>query len=172
LRKNYSDEKDWYLKGQVGKLYGIYQEKILEKACTSECHILIHCSQCQISLITSKSNQGRKDIGCFFGCRHIHKKKESDKRSTEYNKSPVGKSKKKVSNQKRKKNHATTEAEVPRLPPSTSIAHEYIRLLLMATHKRILETAKINQLIELAGEELRQHPLDEIMKKLIFRDYG
>jgi len=50
---------------------------------------------------THPRNAGRNDLGCPFGCRQDHRKKNSTKRSVEYYRSKEGKIKKKYLNARR-----------------------------------------------------------------------
>jgi len=62
---------------------------------------LSRCKHCQILFLTDPRNAGRTDLGCPFGCSEAHRKKESTKRSVDYNRSRVGKIKKKQINAQR-----------------------------------------------------------------------
>jgi hypothetical protein len=168
LRKKYSELKGWYLNDQVIKVYQIYQTVL--KNLSSKVHILGRCSQCHIEFITTQSNQGRNDLRCPFGCRQIHKKNESNKRSTAYYKTPEGKNKKKVQNNKRKKN-VTCSEENESLSPSLSTTVLYIQLVLTAIYKKSLSILAINKLVEMVRIELRQHGLEKIIKSIIVTGY-
>ena len=61
----------------------------------------IECRDCKIPFLTASSNRGRPDVRCAFGCRQRHSDQESDRRSTEFNRSDAGKSAKKKRNRRR-----------------------------------------------------------------------
>lgn len=54
---------------------------------------------------------GRKDLGCPFGCRPAHRKLESARRSAAFYRSPEGKKRKQVLNQRRRKPPSLPEAK-------------------------------------------------------------
>ena len=45
---------------------------------------LSRCRHCGIFFLTHPRNAGRWDLGCPFGCREAHRRKESIRRSTDY----------------------------------------------------------------------------------------
>lgn len=90
---------DYYL-----VLRSVLRDKPHLRAC------LTRCRHCRIFFLTSPSNAQRfPRVSCPFGCRKAHRRKESTRRSTEYNHSPEGKRKKSALNQKRR---APTQAPV------------------------------------------------------------
>jgi len=56
---------------------------------------------CRIFFLSDPRNRGRQDLGCPFGCRSAHRRKRSTERSTAYNRSPAGKLKRKLRQEKR-----------------------------------------------------------------------
>ena len=170
MRKNYSDEGQWYLKGSIEKLYKIYQ-KILRQTSSLDGHAVIECSQCQIEFITTQSNRKRQDIRCPFGCRLAHRKVSSNKRSIEYNKTPEGKFKKKALNQRRNKVLIASKQESSSTLNSI-IMDRYIRLIFLAVFKSKLDLLSIQRLRYRSKEELRQHGLEQTVELLIVRGYG
>ena len=55
-----------------------------------------------IFLLTDRRNVGREDLGCPFGCRREHRRRESTRRSVAYYREPEGKVKKQVLNGQRR----------------------------------------------------------------------
>jgi len=53
--------------------------------------LLVWCRHCGIPFITDLCNAGREDLGCPFGCVDLHRRRDSNKRSVEYNRSAKGK---------------------------------------------------------------------------------
>jgi hypothetical protein len=62
---------------------------------------LCRCKHCNIFFICSDSNIGRTDLGCPFGCAEESRKRNAQKRSSDYYKTDEGKGKKKALNKKR-----------------------------------------------------------------------
>ncbi len=94
----------WYRKGEARELvpeyYFVLRSVLRAKPHLGRC--LVRCRHCGIFFFTDPRNAGRKDLGCPFGCRRAHRRKCSLQRSTEYNKTSVGKEKKKRINAKRR----------------------------------------------------------------------
>jgi hypothetical protein len=59
------------------------------------------CCHCRICFLTHPRNAGRQDLGCPFGCREVHRKAASNKRSTAYYQTAEGKIKRRALNQRR-----------------------------------------------------------------------
>lgn len=64
---------------------------------------LTRCCECGIFFPTHPRNRGRNDLRCPFGCRQAHRKRCSTQRSVEYYRTPEGKVKKRMQNNKRKR---------------------------------------------------------------------
>ena len=62
---------------------------------------LTRCRHCRIFFFTDPRNTGRRDLGCPFGCRQVHRGKSAIKRSAAYYKTPEGKIKKQQLNARR-----------------------------------------------------------------------
>jgi hypothetical protein len=77
-------------------LRSVLRTKPLPRGC------LVRCRHCGIFFLTSPCNGGRKDLGCPFGCRLAHRRRESTIRSVAYYRDPKGKRKKSTLNQKRR----------------------------------------------------------------------
>ncbi len=77
-------------------LRSILRTKPLPRRC------LVRCRHCGIFFLTTPCNGGRKDLGCPFGCRVAHRRRESTIRSVAYYRDPKGKRKKSSLNQKRR----------------------------------------------------------------------
>lgn len=77
-------------------LRSVLRTKPLPRRC------LVRCRHCGIFFLTTPCNGGRKDLGCPFGCRLAHRRRESTIRSIAYYRDPKGKRKKSALNQKRR----------------------------------------------------------------------
>jgi hypothetical protein len=87
------------VRGFVAQYYWIVRSVVKEKPHLRKC--LTRCRHCQILFFTHPRNAGRTDLGCPFGCRQAHRRKNSTYRSTEYYRSDEGKQKKKELNKAR-----------------------------------------------------------------------
>lgn len=61
--------------------------------------------------MTHPRNAGREDLGCPFGCKDLHRRRSSTKRSTKHNASGVGKWKRHQAREARRLAAARTEVE-------------------------------------------------------------
>ena len=75
---------------------------------------LKRCWHCRIFFLTDPRNAGRQKLGCPFGCKEVHRKRESTRRSVKYYQDPKGKKKKQDLNQKRRRSD-------PLCPPSKGV---------------------------------------------------
>lgn len=174
----FSEEADWYKKGQAIYFYEYYENILTTFPCCKK-FVLIKCAQCNITIATSCSNQGRNDIRCYFGCKEIHKKTESNIRVAKYYETPEGKEKKKALNSKEnsscEKDNSPDQEPVLTSPPlSLSDFHSfpYIRFILSLFSKQVIKNEDLVKLITQVNCELRQRSLDEIIEKLHFTGYG
>ncbi len=115
---------------------------------------LKRCRHCQILFITDPRNRGRNDLGCPFGCRDVHSKSSSNKRSTRYYQTDEGKLKKKHHNDRRggsdsSKDHAGADDHV--IDPAM-LCH--IRMVVSLIEQRCVA------LIEIVGMLVRQRSMD------------
>jgi len=59
---------------------------------------LCRCRHCGIFFLADPRNAGRRDLGCPFGCREAHRRRESTRRSVDYYRGAEGKLKKRIQN--------------------------------------------------------------------------
>lgn len=64
--------------------------------------LLTRCRHCGIFLIADPRNTGREDLGCPFGCAELHRNRDSTERSVRYNRSMVGKRKRRQRKEERR----------------------------------------------------------------------
>lgn len=81
---------------------------------------LSHCCHCDIAFLSDPRNAGREDLRCPFGCSDAFRKQASTRRSVEYYRTPEGKIKKRLQNNKRRKAPETPPPPVETLPPVDS----------------------------------------------------
>jgi hypothetical protein len=96
---------DWYCMGEPLALVGRYYV-LLRTALRTRPHLrgrgyLRRCRHCRILFLTDPRNRGREDLGCPFGCRAAHRKKEAARRAAQWRSTPVGKAEKKKLNRER-----------------------------------------------------------------------
>jgi hypothetical protein len=100
------------------------------------------CQHCRIFFLAHPRNAGRKDLGCPFGCREAHRKRESNQRSAAYYGDAKGKSIKRDLNNMRK----ASKKEASEAEPQTELGAD-----LNAETELAAET-------EFAGEAKSQEP--------------
>lgn len=116
---------------------------------------LTRCRHCRIFFLTHPRNARRRDLGCPFGCREAHRKRQSNLRSTAYYQDEHGKEKKRQQNAKRGKTGipaAAPSAEEP-LPWPRPIV-EYVRMVTGLIEGRQVSLAEV---LEMLARVVRQH---------------
>ena len=107
---------------------------------------LARCRHCRIFFLTHPCNAGRKDLGCPFGCRSAHRKRQSTVRSVAYYRDGPGKNKKRSLNARRRRPKADGDRptgcpdSVP-VPEKSSIRWnllmvEYVRMMVSLIEAR------------------------------------
>ena len=124
---------------------------------------LVHCRHCQILFFTHPRNAGRIDLGCPFGCRQTHRRKNAIRRSIEYYRSPEGKVKKKYLNAGRSSQNRLPEPDSEENCVCTvdDETVEHIRLVTSLVESRWVGLAEIYAMLE---GILRQHSIDWSIK--------
>ncbi len=111
------------------------------------------CRQCGIFFLTHPRNRGRKDLRCPFGCREIHRRKESTRRSVDYYRGEHGRILKGYQNAKRR----TTSMPPPARPPPAPCPEpvvQYVRQVVSWIEGRPVSREEI---LEMLARTLRQH---------------
>ena len=127
---------------------------------------LARCRHCRIFFLTHPCNGGRKDLGCPFGCRGVHRKRQSTVRSVAYYRDALGKNKKRALNARRRRPKADGDrptscpGSVP-VPGKSSIRWnllmvEYVRMVVSLIEARSVSLTEIVQMLQ---RVLRQHSL-------------
>ncbi len=116
---------------------------------------LKRCWHCRIFFLTDPCNSGRDKLGCPFGCREFHCKKESTRRSVAYYQTPEGKKKKRDLNQRRRSppKPSPRESEEDCQPWSEPLV-EHLRLVVSLIEERQISR---HQILHLLQKVLRQH---------------
>ena len=127
---------------------------------------LARCRHCRIFFLTHPCNGGRKDLGCPFGCRSAHRKRQSTVRSVAYYRDVPGKNKKRALNARRRRPKADGKSShgspgsVP-VPGKSSIRWnllmvEYVRMLVSLIEARWVSRTEI---LRMLSRVLRQHTM-------------
>lgn len=134
---------------------------------------LTQCRQCRILFLTHPRNRGRKDLRCPFGCRETHRKKSSTQRSVAYYATPMGKFKKKLQNDKRRK--AAPKPQVQSAGPAT---HEislnramvaYVRLVTSLIEGRPVGREEVREMLQRTLRQprmVREKRIDYLVRRL------
>lgn len=112
------------MKQLVGQYYFLLRSLFRTKPDVRLC--LKRCRHCRIFFLTHRRNIGRHDVGCPFGCREAHRKRESTRRSVEYYRNHPGK--KSDQNAKRPSRASVGPSGLPEENPSASITPEPAKL--------------------------------------------
>ena len=123
------------------------------------------CRLCRIYFLTHPRNAGRRDLACAFGCRQVHRRQNSIRRSVEYYRSREGKAKKRWHNQRRRWPRAPTPTRARRtdrrLPITearnleSGIVHYVQMVISLIEGRRVSETEILHMLVR----ALRQHSM-------------
>ena len=115
---------------------------------------LARCRHCGIFFFAHPRNAGRQDLGCPFGCRHAHRKRQSTRRSVAYYREPEGQVKKQALNARRRKAPALPRPTQPELLPWPQPILEYVCVLTSLIEGRRVE---LSEVIEMLQRTVRQH---------------
>jgi len=175
IRQYFEFSTDWYRRGPVVALilaYYVLLRSILRtqpelRRCRTRCR---HCG---IFFLTHPRNAGRRDLGCPFGCRGAHRRRQSNQRSVAYYQDEQGKGKKRQQNAKRRK--TSPPLIPPPAPPSEAPLPwprpivEYVRMATGLIERREVRLAEV---LEMLRRVLRQHRMvrtrriDQIITRL------
>jgi hypothetical protein len=121
------------------------------------------CRHCGIFFLTHPRNAGRRDLGCPFGCKEVHRKRRSTQRSVEYYGTEEGKTKKKIQNGKRRQGEARADQNrqlrcAPQLERAgvrlDAVMVGYVRMVTSLIEARRVSEEEI---VEMLVRALRQH---------------
>lgn len=107
---------------------------------------LVRCCVCSVPFVTAVCNDGRRDLRCPFGCREVHQRLESARRSTTYYRTPEGRAKKAAINARRPRQGGGLgrAPPAPQLPPTIIT---YIREIVRRLDGRLLARDEIVALV-------------------------
>lgn len=118
---------------------------------------LTRCRHCRIFFLTHPRNAGRPDLGCPFGCREAHRKRQSNRRSTDYYRDEPGKEKKRVQNAKRRKISVLALLAPPSPPEPTPWPVPILRYVRMVTSLLEGRPVSLAEVLEMLIRVVRQH---------------
>ncbi len=160
--------EDWYRRGPVAALVLAYYA-LVRSVCRAQPELrrcLTRCRHCRIFFFTDPRNTGRKDepgvkrqdLGCPFGCREAHRRRQSTQRSIAYYREEAGKDKKRTLNAKRRSRRVAdvpapspAPDPLPAEPPPILI---HVRMVTSLLERRPVGWTEIDQMLARA---LRQH---------------
>lgn len=149
--------------GYIYVLMGVFEAMPLVK------ERLTFCVDCAIPFITAASNCGRTDVRCPFGCRDVHRRNQSYKRSQAYYRTKEGKMKKAIQNKKRKKLGKSAKAQ-KKTKRKDEDFEKYLQMVTGLVEQRKVTRTEIRERIKKIRHELRQHPL--FKKKKLWKIRG
>lgn len=141
---------------------------------------LVRCRHCRIFFLTHPRNAGRKDLGCPFGCRSAHRKRQSTRRSVAYYRDPVGKQKKRALNGKRTRPKADGTRPAPWPPCVPSPEHSgavqwnprmlaYVQMVVSLIEARAVSRTEILQMLQRVWRQrtmVRRRKIDQAVSWL------
>jgi hypothetical protein len=113
--------EDWYraapVVGLVLAYYAVLRSVLRAQPELRRCRT--RCRHCGIFFLTHPRNAGRRDLGCPFGCRQAHHRRQGNQRTAAYYREEAGKDKKRALNAQRRKTPArrATPPPAPTRPP-------------------------------------------------------
>lgn len=121
---------------------------------------LTRCRHCRIFFLTDPRNAGRRDLGCPFGCREAHRRRESTQRSSAYYREEAGRLKKRLLNARRTQSPATVSRPSVPLPaeplPWPHPIFVHVRLLVRLIEGR---PVTLDEVVEMLNRAVRQHTM-------------
>jgi hypothetical protein len=131
------------------------------------------CRHCGIFFLTHPRNAGRRDLGCPFGCREAHRRRQSNQRSTAYYQDEKGKEKKRHQNDKRRKSRPPITP--PPAPPSVAPVPwprplvEYVRMASSLIERRAVSLEEVWEMLRRVLRQqsmVRTRRIDQIIARL------
>lgn len=101
----------------VSEYYVLLRSTLRTKPHLRKC--LCRCRHCRIFFLTHPRNAGRRDLGCPFGCKQEHRRRESIRRSTEYYRGEQGREYKRRQNQRQRGQVEVVDPTPPKSSPLT-----------------------------------------------------
>jgi hypothetical protein len=162
IGEHFQPDPDWHLKGMLHDLAARYHaclQAVVQTVPTTE-KCLKACARCGILFLAHPRNASRNDLRCPFGCREIHRKERSSRRSVAYYRSPGGRYKKKALNGKRSNRRAATivTAKASSIPLAAWLS--YLCMALSVVERRAVTLDELSPILR----SVRQHSIDQAAK--------
>jgi len=158
IQEQFQSGPDWYRCSGVRALVATYYV-LLRSVLHTHPHLrrcLCRCRECRIFFLTDPRNAGRRDLRCPFGCREMHRKRNSTQRSLDYYRTDEGKDKKKLQNSKRGRGvhpHRRRPGERPGMHFDADLVR-YLAMLVSRIERRRISEWEIRKMLARA---VRQH---------------
>lgn len=175
IREYFEFCSDWYHRNPavgelVGKYYVVLRSLLRQDPRLRRC--LCRCRHCHIFFLTHPRNARRRDLACPFGCRRVHRRQGSNRRSRAYYRSPEGKEKKRQHNQRRRflrPSHPPTRradrgSRGSQAEAVDSVMRRYLLIVISLIEGRRVSQAEI---LAMLTRGVRQHS----MARRLQRDY-
>ena len=138
----------------VAQYYWVVRSVLKEKPHLRKC--LTRCRHCHILFFTHPRNAGRSDLGCPFGCRQAHRRRNSIRRSSEYYRTEEGRQKKRYLNARRSHQGRLAGLEEDHVSKIDATVR-HIQVVTSLIEGRDVGLAEITAMLE---RVLRQHSID------------
>jgi len=148
-------------RGLVLEYYRLLRSVLKDKPHLRKC--LTRCRHCQIFFFTHPCNADRTDLGCPFGCRQAHRRKNAIKRSTAYYKTAEGKIKKQQLNARRNAPPLSVSSPDEKTINSCEYGVEQTTIFHIRLTTSLIEgrTVGLEEVIGMIDHILRQHSIDK-----------
>jgi hypothetical protein len=163
LKKKHMPDSGWHNVCEVAQIKRAYQDEIFDVFESHQSRVAIcQCQNCKIDFLTSKSNSGRTDLSCIFGCRAKNKIQKGNRRSRAHYATEFGREQKKKLN--RKRSEKPTSMEQPPPLPRGDRALLYYRWLIWVIENSRLSFKDLSVRLAPIFEKVRQHSLEIFIK--------
>lgn len=167
MRNFNSGEKKWFMKAPAILVYLIYLLLIEHAKKANHVLITLTCPQCELPFLSTRSNLGRSDICCPFGCRQKHKRAKARERAKKYSLKPDKREQKKKINRARSAVHKISEKKPPAIF-NNIIFVMYLKMILSSILKIKVQPIEITQLLK----KVRSRGLSFSQNLIHYTDYG
>lgn len=157
LQQGFTLGSEWY-RGEGVRRYALGYYEVFREILRGDPEsrsAIVRCRECGIFFFAHRSNWGRWDLLCPFGCSVHHRRQESNRRAKAYYQTPEGKLKKKALNERRWAEKGPTE----KIPSSEPRIVPYLRFILSFIDKGVVTLEEALGVFQRVLEELRQQGL-------------
>jgi hypothetical protein len=162
IQEQFQSGPDWYRRSGVRALVGPYYV-LLRSVLRTHPHLrrcLCRCRECRIFFLTHPRNARRRDLRCPFGCREMHRKRNSTQRSVAYYRTEHGKGKKKDQNDKRRRSgRGGGPRRRPGERPGMHFDADIVRYLAMVVSQIERQRVSEREICKMLARAVRQHSI-------------